>query len=79
MFRMIKLTSSIHDNPENNRVLINPWDISAICPHKDQGSIVTIKVGFTYKVRETVEEIEDMARTTMAPIPYAQEEKPWNG
>lgn len=58
----IKLTSSIHDNPENNRVLISPWDVSSICPRKDGGSTVVTKQSFTYKVDEDVEVIEDLMR-----------------
>lgn len=58
----IKLTSSIHEDPENDRVLISPWDVSSICPRKDGGSTLVTKQSFTYKVRESVEEVEDLMR-----------------
>ena len=69
----IKLTSSIHEDPENNRVLINPWEISSVCPRQGGGSIVVTRRGFTYKVNEVVEEVEDLARTLMSP-----KERQWN-
>lgn len=71
----IKLTSSIHDNQENNRVLINPWEISSVCPHREGGAIVVTKKGFTYKVLELVEEIEDQCRDVMTP---KRERDKWN-
>jgi hypothetical protein len=58
----IKLTSSIHEDPENQRVLVSPWDVSSVCPRKDKGSTIVTKQSFTYKVEETVEEIEDLMR-----------------
>jgi hypothetical protein len=58
----IKLTSSIHSDEDNRRVIVSPWDISSVCPRKDGGSTVVTKRGFTYKVDEVVEEIEDLMR-----------------
>jgi hypothetical protein len=55
----IKLTSAIHDDPENNRVVISPWEIAAICPRKGAGATIVTKQNYTYKVTETVEQIED--------------------
>jgi len=58
----IKLTSAIHDDPENNRVLVSPWDITSVCPRKDGGATIVTKQSFTYKINESVEEIEDLMR-----------------
>jgi hypothetical protein len=58
----IKLNSAIHSDPENRRVLVSPWDVSSVCPRKDGGSTIVTKQSFTYKVDESVEEIEDLMR-----------------
>lgn len=71
----IKLTSSIHEDPENNRVLISPWDVSSVCPRKDGGSTVVTKQSFTYKVNETVEHVEDLMRDAFK---SAGEKKRWD-
>lgn len=71
----IKLTSSIHEDPENRRVLVSPWDVSSVCPRKDGGSTVVTKQSFTYKVDETVEHVEDLMRDAFK---SAGERKRWD-
>ena len=71
----IKLTSSIHEDLENKRVLISPWDVSSVCPRKDGGSTVVTKQSFTYKVDETVEHVEDLMREAFK---SAGEKKRWD-
>lgn len=73
MSLLMKLRSAIHDDVENQHVLINPWEISSVCPRIGGGSIVVTKRGFTYKVDEVVEEIEDKARDITHPKKLSNE------
>lgn len=55
----IKLTSTIHKDPENRSVLVNPWEISTICPSNKGGSTIVTRQGFTYTIEESVDQVQD--------------------